>query len=144
MYVVERLGRYHRTLKPGVHFLVPFIESVRAKVDMREHVARFPPQPAITSDDLVACFDTVLYFRVVDPVRETYEIGDSVQAMEMLTITTLRDITSTMDLERVRASRDEINLRLTHMLDKTTGAWGIKVMRVEIKAIGIGSRLGCP
>jgi regulator of protease activity HflC (stomatin/prohibitin superfamily) len=143
-YVVELLGRYRRTLEPGVHLLVPFTESVRAKVDMREQVATFPPQPAITSDNLVACIDTVLYYRVVDPVRATYEIANSVQAMEMLTITTLRDLTSSMDLERARASRDEINLRLTDVLDKNTGAWGIKVIRAEIKAIEIGSRLGCP
>jgi regulator of protease activity HflC (stomatin/prohibitin superfamily) len=144
MYVVELLGRYRRTLEPGIHLLVPYIESVRAKVNMGEQVASFPPQPAITSDDLVACIETVLYYRVEDPVRVTYETANAVQTMEMLTITTLRDLTGSMDLERARASRDELNLRLTEVLDRSTGAWGIKVMRAEIKAIETGSRRGCP
>ena len=143
-YVVELLGRYRRTLEPGVHLLVPFIESVHAKVNMGEQVASFPPQPAITSDDLVACIETLLCYRVVDPVRATYEIANAVQAMEMLTITSLRDLTGSMDLERVRASRNELTLRLTEVLDRNTGAWGIKVIRAEIKAIETGSRLGCP
>jgi len=142
-YVVELLGRYRRTLEPGIHLLVPFFESVHAKVNMREQVASFPPQPAITSDDLVACIDTVLYYRVVDPVRATYETANSVHAMEMLTITTLRNLIGSMDLERARVSRNEINSRLTDVLDKNAGAWGIKVIRTEIKAIETGSRLGC-
>jgi regulator of protease activity HflC (stomatin/prohibitin superfamily) len=143
-YVVELLGRYRRTLEPGIHLLVPFIESVHAKVNMREQVASFPPQPAITSDDLVACIETVLYYRVEDPVRATYETANAVQTMEMLTITTLRDLTGSMDLERTRASRDELNLRLTEVLDRSTSARGIKLIRAEIKAIETGSRLGCP
>jgi hypothetical protein len=117
-YVVELLGRCRRTLEPGIHLLVPFIESVHAKVNMREQAASFPPQPAIASDNLVACIETVLYYRVVDPLRATYETVNSVRAMEMLTITTLRNLTGSMDLERVRASRDELNLRLTEVLDR--------------------------
>jgi regulator of protease activity HflC (stomatin/prohibitin superfamily) len=123
--------------------LVPFIESVHAKVNMREQVASFPPQPAITSDDLVACIGTVVYYRVVDPVRATYEIANSLQAMEMLAITTLRNLVGSMDLEGARTSRDEINLRLSEVFDEKTGAWGIKVIRTEIKAIETGSRSGC-
>jgi regulator of protease activity HflC (stomatin/prohibitin superfamily) len=142
-YVVERLGRYRRTLEPGIHLLVPFIESVRAKVKMREQVASFPPQPAITSDNLVACIGTVLYYQVADPVRATYEIANSVQAMEMLTITTLRNLVGSMDLEQARASRDEINVQLAGVLNEGTDAWGIKVNWTEIKAIESGSRLGC-
>ena len=142
-YVVELLGYYRRTLEPGIHMLVPFIESVHAKVNMREQVASFPPQPAITSDDLVACIGTVVYYRVVDPVRATYEIANSVQAMDMLTITTLRNLVGSMDLEGARTSRDEINLRLSEVFDEKTGAWGIKVIRTEIKAIETGSRSGC-
>jgi regulator of protease activity HflC (stomatin/prohibitin superfamily) len=142
-YVVERLGRYRRTLEPGIHLLVPFIESVRAKVNMREQVASFPPQPAITSDNLVACIGTVLYYQVADPVRATYEIGNAVQAMEMLTITTLRNLVGSMDLEQARASRDEINVQLAGVLNEGTDAWGIKVNWTEIKAIESGSRLGC-
>jgi regulator of protease activity HflC (stomatin/prohibitin superfamily) len=142
-YVVELLGRYRRTLDPGIHLLIPFIESVRAKVNMREQVARIPPQPVITLDNLVACVGTILYYRVVDPVRATYEIADAERAMEMLTITTLRDVMGEMDLERARASRHELDMRLASVLDEKTGAWGIKVIRPEIKTIETGSRLGC-
>jgi regulator of protease activity HflC (stomatin/prohibitin superfamily) len=143
-YVVELLGRYRRTLQPGIHLLIPFIESVHAKVNMREQVASFPPQPAITSDNLVACIDIVLYYRVVDPVRATYEIANSVQAMDWLSITALRNLMGSMQLEQARTSRNEITSQLTEALKETTVSWGIEVIRVEIKAIGTGSRTGCP
>jgi regulator of protease activity HflC (stomatin/prohibitin superfamily) len=133
--VVERLGRYRRTLSPGMNILVPVLDSVRAKVDMREQVVSFPPQPVITSDNLVVSIDTVLYFRVVDPVRATYEIANFLQAIEQLTVTTLRNVIGSMDLEKALTSRDEINRHLSGVLDETTGRWGIKVTRVEIKAI---------
>jgi regulator of protease activity HflC (stomatin/prohibitin superfamily) len=142
-YVVELLGRYRRTLDPGIHVLLPFIESVRAKVDMGQRVASFPPQPAITLDNLVACISTVLYYRVVDPVRATYETADVERTIEMLSITTLRHLAGSMDLERVRASRNEINFQLAKVLDDETVAWGIKVIRTEVTAIETGSRLGC-
>jgi regulator of protease activity HflC (stomatin/prohibitin superfamily) len=135
MDVVERLGRYHRTMKPGLNLLVPFFDSVRTKVDMREQVVSFPPQPVITSDNLVVSIDTVLYFKVVDPVRATYEIANFLQAIEQLTVTTLRNVIGSMDLEKALTSRDEINRHLSGVLDETTGRWGIKVTRVEIKAI---------
>jgi regulator of protease activity HflC (stomatin/prohibitin superfamily) len=135
MDVVERLGRYDRTLKPGLRVLVPFFDSVRTKVDMREQVVSFPPQPVITADNLVVSIDTVLYFRVVDPVRATYEIANFLQAIEQLTVTTLRNVIGSMDMERALTSRDEINRHLSGVLDETTGRWGIKVTRVEIKAI---------
>ncbi|MBO0871369.1 MAG: SPFH/Band 7/PHB domain protein [Micromonosporaceae bacterium] len=135
MDVVERLGRYRRTLKPGMNLLVPFFDSVRSKVDMREQVVSFPPQPVITSDNLVVSIDTVLYFKVVDPVRATYEIANFLQAIEQLTVTTLRNVIGSMDLEKALTSRDEINRHLSGVLDETTGRWGIKVTRVEIKAI---------
>jgi regulator of protease activity HflC (stomatin/prohibitin superfamily) len=135
MDVVERLGRYQRTLKPGLNLLVPFVDKVRSKVDMREQVVSFPPQPVITSDNLVVSIDTVLYFRVVDPVLATYEISNFLQAIEQLTVTTLRNVIGSMDLERALTSRDEINRHLSGVLDETTGRWGIKVARVEIKAI---------
>jgi regulator of protease activity HflC (stomatin/prohibitin superfamily) len=135
MDVVERLGRYHRTLKPGMTLLAPFIDRVRTKVDMREQVVSFPPQPVITSDNLVVSIDTVLYFKVVDPVRATYEIANFLQAIEQLTVTTLRNVIGSMDLEKALTSRDEINRHLSVVLDETTGRWGIKVTRVEIKAI---------
>jgi regulator of protease activity HflC (stomatin/prohibitin superfamily) len=135
MDVVERLGRYQRTLKPGLNVLVPFIDAVRTKVDMREQVVSFPPQPVITSDNLVVSIDTVLYFKVVDPVRATYEIANFLQAIEQLTVTTLRNVIGSLDLEKALTSREEINRHLSGVLDETTGRWGIKVTRVEIKAI---------
>jgi regulator of protease activity HflC (stomatin/prohibitin superfamily) len=135
MDVVERLGKYQRTLKPGLNILVPFIDAVRTKVDMREQVVSFPPQPVITSDNLVVSIDTVLYFKVVDPVRATYEIANFLQAIEQLTVTTLRNVIGSLDLEKALTSREEINRHLSSVLDETTGRWGIKVTRVEIKAI---------
>jgi regulator of protease activity HflC (stomatin/prohibitin superfamily) len=135
MDVVERFGKYQRTLSPGLNLLVPMIDSVRTKVDMREQVVSFPPQPVITSDNLVVSIDTVLYFKVVDPVRATYEISNFLQAIEQLTVTTLRNVIGSLDLERALTSREEINRHLSSVLDETTGRWGIKVTRVEIKAI---------
>jgi len=114
---------------------VPFVELVRSKVDLREQVVSFPPQPVITSDNLVVSIDTVLYFKVVDPVRATYEIANFLQAIEQLTVTTLRNVIGSLDLEKALTSREEINRHLSGVLDETTGRWGIKVTRVEIKAI---------
>jgi regulator of protease activity HflC (stomatin/prohibitin superfamily) len=135
MDVVERLGKYKRTLSPGLNLLIPFVDAVRSKVDMREQVVSFPPQPVITSDNLVVSIDTVLYFKVVDSVRATYEISNFLQAIEQLTVTTLRNVIGSLDLERALTSREEINRHLSTTLDETTGRWGIKVTRVEIKAI---------
>jgi regulator of protease activity HflC (stomatin/prohibitin superfamily) len=133
--VVERLGKYHRTLIPGLRWLTPFVDAVRTKVDMREQVQSFPPQPVITSDNLVVQIDTVLYYKVIDPVRATYEIANFIQAIEQLTVTTLRNVIGSLDLERALTSREEVNRHLSGVLDETTGRWGIKVTRVEIKAI---------
>ncbi|MEV6525706.1 SPFH domain-containing protein [Longispora sp. NPDC051575] len=133
--IVERLGKYNRTLTPGLNLLIPVIESVRAKVDMREQVVSFPPQPVITSDNLVVSIDTVLYFKVIDPGRATYEIASFLQAIEQLTVTTLRNVIGSLDLEKALTSRDQINQHLSVVLDEATGRWGIKVTRVEIKAI---------
>jgi regulator of protease activity HflC (stomatin/prohibitin superfamily) len=113
MDVVERLGKYKRTLSPGLNLLVPFVDAVRTKVDMREQVVAFPPQPVITSDNLVVSIDTVLYFKVVDPVRATYEIANFLQAIEQLTVTTLRNVIGSLDLERALTSREEINRHLS-------------------------------
>ncbi len=133
--VVERLGKYNRTLTPGLNILVPFIDQVRTKVDLREQVVSFPPQPVITSDNLVVSIDTVLYYRVTDPFRATYEIANFIQAIEQLTVTTLRNVIGSMDLERSLTSRDVVNSQLASVLDENTGRWGIKVTRVELKAI---------
>ncbi|MEH1126820.1 SPFH domain-containing protein [Micromonospora sp. CPCC 206061] len=134
-FVVERLGKYQRTLRPGLNVLVPFVDSVRTKVDLREQVVSFPPQPVITSDNLVVSIDTVLYFKVIDPVKATYEIANFLQAIEQLTVTTLRNVIGSLDLEKALTSREEINRHLSGVLDETTGRWGVKVTRVEIKAI---------
>jgi len=135
MYVIERLGKYQRTLTPGLNLLMPYVDAVRTKVDMREQVVSFPPQPVITSDNLVVSVDTVLYFRVVDAVKATYEIANFLQAIELLTVTTLRNVIGSLDLEKALTSREDINQKLSAVLDETTGRWGIKVTRVEIKAI---------
>jgi regulator of protease activity HflC (stomatin/prohibitin superfamily) len=133
--VVERLGRYHRTLNPGVALIVPFIDRVRPQIDLREQVVSFPPQPVITEDNLVVSIDTVIYFQVTDPRAATYEIANYIQAIEQLTVTTLRNVIGGMALEKTLTSRDEINNALRGVLDDATGKWGIRVNRVELKAI---------
>lgn len=133
--LVERLGRYSRTLEPGLHLLVPFIDRVRASVDMREQVVSFPPQPVITSDNLVVSIDTVIYFQVTDPKSAVYEIANYITAIEQLTVTTLRNVIGSMDLEQTLTSRDQINGQLRGVLDEATGRWGIRVNRVELKSI---------
>jgi regulator of protease activity HflC (stomatin/prohibitin superfamily) len=135
MDVVERFGRYRRTLGPGLNVIMPYVDRVRSKVDMREQVWSSPPQPVITSDNLVVSIDTVLYFRVVEPKAATYEIASFLQGIEQLTVTTLRNVIGSMDLEKTLTSRETINRHLQAELDETTGKWGVKVTRVEIKAI---------
>ena len=133
--VVERLGRYHRTLMPGLNILVPFIDRVRPLVDMREQVVSFPPQPVITEDNLVVSIDTVVYFQVTDARAATYEINNYLGAVEQLTTTTLRNVVGGLNLEEALTSRDNINGQLRIVLDEATGKWGIRVSRVELKAI---------
>ena len=134
-YLVERLGRYHTTMDAGLHLLVPFIDKVRAKVDLREMVYSFPPQSVITSDNLVVDIDSVIYFQVTDPKSAVYEIANYITGVEQLTTTTLRNIVGTMDLEQTLTSRDQINGQLRGVLDEATGKWGIRVNRVELKGI---------
>ncbi|TDE90317.1 SPFH/Band 7/PHB domain protein [Occultella glacieicola] len=133
--IVERLGRYQTTMYAGLHLLIPFVDRVRAGVDLREQVVPFPPQPVITSDNLVVSIDTVIYFQVTDPKSATYEIANYIQGIEQLTVTTLRNIIGSMDLEQTLTSRDQINGQLRGVLDEATGRWGIRVNRVELKAI---------
>jgi regulator of protease activity HflC (stomatin/prohibitin superfamily) len=133
--VVERLGRYQRTLEPGIHVLVPFADRIRAMIDLREQVVSFPPQPVITSDNLTVNIDTVIYFQVTEPRAATYAINNYIQAVEQLTVTTLRNVVGSMNLEETLTSRDSINSRLRGELDEATGKWGIRVARVELKAI---------
>jgi regulator of protease activity HflC (stomatin/prohibitin superfamily) len=134
-YIVERLGSYNRTLSAGFNTLVPGVDRVRSRVDLREQVVSFAPQPVITEDNLVVHIDTVLYFQVTDPKAATYEIANYLQAIEQLTVTTLRNVIGGLDLERTLTSREEINGQLRGVLDEATGKWGIRVNRVELKAI---------
>jgi regulator of protease activity HflC (stomatin/prohibitin superfamily) len=133
--IVERLGRYQRTLDPGLTVVVPFVDRVLPLIDLRERVVSFPPQPVITNDNLVVSIDTVIYYQVTDPKAATYEIENYIQGIEQLTVTTLRNVIGGMDLERTLTSRDEINNALRGVLDDATGKWGIRVNRVELKAI---------
>src|SRR5215203_4448856 len=132
---VERLGRYTKTLEPGLHFIIPFVDRVRGSIDLREQVVSFQPQPVITEDNLVVNIDTVLYFHVTDARAAAYEINNFIQAAEQLTVTTLRNVIGGMDLEETLTSREKINSELRGVLDEATGKWGIRVNRVEIKAI---------
>jgi regulator of protease activity HflC (stomatin/prohibitin superfamily) len=133
--IVERFGRYHRTLRAGLNMVTPFIDRLRPLIDLREQVASFPPQPVITMDNLVVGIDTVIYFQVTDPKAATYEIANYITAVEQLTVTTLRNVVGGMDLETALTSRDQINTELRKELDEATGKWGIRVSRVELKAI---------
>ena len=133
--VVERLGRYSRTLTPGLTLVVPFIDRIRDMIDLREQVVSFDPQPVITEDNLVVNIDTVIYFQVTDPKAATYEIANYIKGIEQLTVTTLRNVIGGMELEETLTSRDQINGQLRGVLDEATGKWGIRVNRVELKAI---------
>jgi regulator of protease activity HflC (stomatin/prohibitin superfamily) len=133
--LVERLGRYQRTLNAGVTLLVPFIDRLRPLIDLREQVVSFQPQSVITEDNLVVNIDTVLYFQITDPKAATYEVQNYIQAIEQLTVTTVRNVIGGMELEESLTSRDQINAQLRGVLDEATGKWGIRVNRVELKAI---------
>ncbi len=133
--VIERLGKYRTTAPPGLAFLVPFMDKIRALIDLREQVVSFPPQPVITQDNLTVSIDTVVYFQVTDPKAAVYEISNYIVGVEQLTTTTLRNVVGGMSLEETLTSRDEINGQLRGVLDEATGRWGIRVARVELKAI---------
>nr|WP_260189129.1 SPFH domain-containing protein [Actinophytocola gossypii] len=133
--VIERLGRFRSVAEPGLNFLVPFLDRVRARIDRREQVVSFPPQPVITQDNLTVSIDTVVYFQVTSPRDAVYEISDYIVAVEQLTTTTLRNVVGGMSLEETLTSRDSINGQLRGVLDEATGRWGIRVARVELKAV---------
>ena len=133
--IVERLGRFNRVLGAGLAIIIPFVDRLRPLIDMRERVVSFPPQPVITEDNLVVSIDTVIYFQVTDPKSATYEIENFIQGIEQLTVTTLRNVVGGLDLEAVLTSRDSINAALRGVLDDATGKWGVRVNRVELKAI---------
>ncbi len=133
--IVQRLGKFNREIGPGLHLIVPFIDRVAYTMDMREAVVPFPPQGVITEDNLMVGIDSVIYYQIVDPVRAAYEAQNYIQAIEQLTMTTLRNIIGGMDLEQTLTSREEINQKLRAVLDEATGKWGIKVNRVELRSI---------
>jgi regulator of protease activity HflC (stomatin/prohibitin superfamily) len=133
--IVERLGRYQRTLEPGLRITVPFIDRLLPLLDLREQVVSFPPNAVITEDNVSVSIDTVLYFQITDPKSATYEVANPLQAIEQLTATTLRNVIGGLTLEQALTSRDEINGQLRTVLDEATGKWGIRVGRVELKAI---------
>jgi regulator of protease activity HflC (stomatin/prohibitin superfamily) len=133
--VIERLGRYSRTISGQLTLLIPFIDRVRARVDLRERVVSFPPQPVITEDNLTLNIDTVVYFQVTVPQAAVYEISNYIVGVEQLTTTTLRNVVGGMTLEQTLTSRDKINGQLRGVLDEATGRWGLRVARVELRSI---------
>lgn len=133
--VIERLGKFNTVMFAGFHIVVPFVDRIASRVDLREQVQSFPPQPVITADNVVVSIDSVIYYQVTDPMAATYEIANYIQAIEQLTITTLRNVIGSLDLEATLTSRDNINAQLRGVLDEATGRWGIRVNRVELKAI---------
>ena len=133
--IVERLGRYQRTLDPGLALVIPYVDRVRPLLDMREQVVSFPPQPVITEDNLTIQIDTVIYFQVTDPKSASYEIADFISAIEQLVLTTLRNVCGGMTLEVTLTSRDTVSAALRVVLDEATGRWGIRVNRVELKSV---------
>ncbi len=135
VYVIEKLGKYSRTLDSGLHITIPFIERVSRKVDIREQVVNFPPQPVITKDNVTMQIDTVIYVAVTDPVRYCYAVGSPITALENLSATTLRNIIGELELDETLTSRDFINTKIRAILDEATDAWGMKVTRVEVKNI---------
>jgi regulator of protease activity HflC (stomatin/prohibitin superfamily) len=133
--VVERFGRYSRTLNPGLAMVVPFVDRIRRLIDLREQVVSFAPQPVITEDNVVVNVETVIYFQVTDAKAATYEIANSLEAIDLLSVTTLRNVIGAMTLDQTLTSRDQVNDQLRGILDEATGKWGIRVHRVELKAI---------
>jgi regulator of protease activity HflC (stomatin/prohibitin superfamily) len=133
--VVERLGRYSRTLDSGLHVLVPFVDRLRPLIDLREQVITFPPQPVITADNVTISIDTVIYYQINDAPRSTYEVANLVLAMEQLSITTLRNVCGSLSLEQTLTSRDTINADLRIVMDEATEKWGVRVNRIELKSI---------
>ncbi len=133
--VIERLGRYSKTVSGQLTLLVPFIDRVRARIDLRERVVSFPPQPVITEDNLTLNIDTVVYFQVTNPQAAVYEISNYIVGVEQLTTTTLRNVVGGMTLEQTLTSRDQINQQLRGVLDEATGRWGLRVARVELRSI---------
>lgn len=133
--IIMRLGKFQKVAETGVHFLIPFLDQMAYVIDLREIVIDFPPQPVITKDNVTMQIDTVVYYKVTDPVRYVFEIANPIAAIENLTATTLRNIIGELDLDETLTSRDIINVKMRTILDEATDKWGIKVNRVELKNI---------
>jgi regulator of protease activity HflC (stomatin/prohibitin superfamily) len=133
--VIERLGSYKKTVSAQLTLLMPFFDKVRARIDLRERVVSFPPQPVITEDNLTVNIDTVVYFQVTNPQAAVYQISNYIVGVEQLTTTTLRNVVGGMTLEQTLTSRDQINAQLRGVLDEATGRWGLRVARVELRSI---------
>ena len=133
--VVERLGRFHTVWRPGIHLLIPFADRISKRINLKEQVADFPPQPVITKDNVTMRIDSVVFFVITDPKLYAYGVENPIAAIENLTATTLRNIIGSMDLDTTLTSRDEINTQMRSLLDVATDPWGIKVNRVELKNI---------
>ncbi|MBK6089732.1 SPFH domain-containing protein [Ruminococcus difficilis] len=134
-FVIERLGAYHQTWGTGLHLKVPFIDRISKRVSLKEQVVDFPPQPVITRDNVTMQIDTVVYFEITDPKLYTYGVERPLSAIENLTATTLRNIIGDLELDSTLTSRDTINDKIRIILDEATDAWGIRVIRVELKNI---------
>ena len=133
--ILERLGAYQATWSTGIHFKIPFIERVARKVNLKEQVVDFPPQPVITKDNVTMQIDTVVFFQITDPKLYTYGVENPIMAIENLSATTLRNIIGDMELDETLTSRETINTKMRASLDEATDPWGIKVNRVELKNI---------
>lgn len=133
--IVEMLGKYHKTMKAGVNFKLPFVQTIRNRVSLKEHIHDFPPQSVITKDNVTMKIDTIVYCKVFDSYKNTYMIQNGVDAIEKITATTLRNIVGTMELDELLTARDKINSHLLKEVDEATDVWGIKITRIEIKDI---------
>ena len=132
VFVIEKFGKYDQTIESGLHIVAPFISRVAAKLDIREQVINFPPQPVITKDNVTMQIDTVVYVTITDPVKYKYGVSSPVAALENLAATTLRNIIGELELDETLTSRDLINTKIRATLDEATDSWGMKVTRVEV------------
>lgn len=133
--IIERLGRYRNTAEAGLNIIVPFFDAVRSKVDLREQISQIAPQPVITRDNVTMEVDAVIYYIILDPVKATYEVSNLKWGLEQLTLSALRNVIGGLDLDHTLTSRDNINTQIRAALDQSTGPWGVKIIRVELKNI---------
>ncbi len=135
VYIIERLGRFHKVADAGLTIIIPFLDQVRSVVSLKQQTMDIPPQAVITSDNVTITIDTVVFYKITDPAKAVYEIQSLKKGIEYLSITTIRDIVGKMELDQTFSSRDQINDKLRAILDEATDVWGCKIDRVEIKDI---------